>query len=287
MKDEIILYRPDELAEHIEVRIDEKTETIWLTQKQIAELFGTQRPAITKHLRNIFKSRELDESVVSSILEHTTPHGAIEGKTQNVKVKYYNIDAVLSVGYRVNSIRATQFRIWANRVLKDYLLKGYAFNNRMNRIEDNVQALTKKVNQIDLQISTHLIPNQGVFFDGQVFDAYELASKIIRSARKNIVLIDNYIDESTLTHLSKKARAAKVLLLTKTISKQLILDVKKANAQYGHFEIKPFTRSHDRFLIVDGQEVYHLGASLKDLGRKWFAFSKMDKRSVETILSEL
>jgi len=287
MKDEIILYRPDELAEHIEVRIDEKTETIWLTQKQIAELFGTQRPAITKHLRNIFKSRELDESVVSSILEHTTPHGAIEGKTQNVKVKYYNIDAVLSVGYRVNSIRATQFRIWANRVLKDYLLKGYAFNNRMNRIEDNVQALTKKVNQIDLQISTHLIPNQGVFFDGQVFDAYKLASKIIRSARKNIVLIDNYIDESTLTHLSKKARAAKVLLLTKTISKQLILDVKKANAQYGHFEIKPFTRSHDRFLIVDGQEVYHLGASLKDLGRKWFAFSKMDKRSVETILSEL
>ncbi|PTM10615.1 MAG: DNA-binding protein [Bacteroidetes bacterium] len=287
MKDEIILYRPDELAEHIEVRIDEKTETIWLTQKQIAELFGTQRPAITKHLRNIFKSRELDESVVSSILEHTTPHGAIEGKTQNVEVKYYNIDAVLSVGYRVNSIRATQFRIWANRVLKDYLLKGYAFNNRMNRIEDNVQALTKKVNQIDLQISTHLIPNQGVFFDGQVFDAYELASKIIRSARKNIVLIDNYIDESTLTHLSKKAKAAKVLLLTKTISKQLTLDVKKANAQYGHFEIKPFTKSHDRFLIVDGQEVYHLGASLKDLGRKWFAFSKMDKRSVETILSEL
>lgn len=287
MKDEIILYRPEELAEHIEVRIDEKTETIWLTQKQIAELFGTQRPAITKHLRNIFKSRELDESVVSSILEHTTPHGAIEGKTQNVEVKYYNIDAVLSVGYRVNSIRATQFRIWANRVLKDYLLKGYAFNNRMNRIEDNVQALTKKVNQIDLQISTHLIPNQGVFFDGQVFDAYELASKIIRSARKNIVLIDNYIDESTLTHLSKKARAAKVLLLTKTIFKQLILEVKKANAQYGHFEIKPFTRSHDRFLIVDGQEVYHLGASLKDLGRKWFAFSKMDKRSVETILSEL
>ena len=287
MKDEIILYRPEELAEHIEIRIDEKTETIWLTQKQIAELFGTQRPAITKHLRNIFKSRELDESVVSSILEHTTPHGAIEGKTQNVEVKYYNIDAVLSVGYRVNSIRATQFRIWANRVLKDYLLKGYAFNNRMNRIEDNVQALTKKVNQIDLQISTHLIPNQGVFFDGQVFDAYELASKIIRSARKNIVLIDNYIDESTLTHLSKKARAAKVLLLTKTISKQLTLDVKKANAQYGHFEIKPFTKSHDRFLIVDGQEVYHLGASLKDLGRKWFAFSKMDKRSVETILSEL
>lgn len=121
MKDEIILYRPDELAEHIEVRIDEKTETIWLTQQQIADLFGTQRPAITKHLGNIFKSGELKENVVSSILEHNTPHGAIKGKTQNVKVKYYNIDAVISVGYRVNSVRATQFRIWATRVLKDYL----------------------------------------------------------------------------------------------------------------------------------------------------------------------
>jgi hypothetical protein len=125
MKDEIILYRPDDLAEHIEVRFDEKTETIWRTQQQIAELFGTQRPAITKHLGNIFKSGELDENVVSSILEHATPHGAIKGKTQNVKVKYYNIDAVLSVGYRVNSIRATQFRIWATRVLKDIFCTDY------------------------------------------------------------------------------------------------------------------------------------------------------------------
>ncbi|UUV20178.1 virulence RhuM family protein [Paenimyroides aestuarii] len=287
MKDEIILYRPDELAEHIEVRIDEKTETIWLTQQQIADLFGTQRPAITKHLGNIFKSGELKENVVSSILEHTTPHGAIKGKTQNVKVKYYNIDAVLSVGYRVNSVRATQFRIWANRVLKDYLLKGYAINNRMNRIEDKVDSLSNKINEIDLQINTHLIPNQGVFFDGQVFDAYELASKIIRSAKKNIVLIDNYIDESTLTHLSKKTKAVKVLLLTKTISKQLTLDVKKANEQYSNFELKTFTKSHDRFLIIDHTDVYHLGASLKDLGKKWFAFSKMDKNSVANILNEI
>jgi len=287
MKDEIILYRPDELAEHIEVRIDEKTETIWLTQQQIAELFGTQRPAITKHLGNIFKSGELDENVVSSILEHTTPHGAIKGKTQNVKVKYYNIDAVLSVGYRVNSVRATQFRIWATRVLKDYLLKGYAMNTRMNRIEDNVQALSEKVNQIDLQINTHLIPTQGVFFDGQVFDAYQLASKIIRSAKRSIVLIDNYIDENTLTHLSKKIKTVKVLLLTKTISKQLTLDVKKANDQYSNFELKPFTKSHDRFLIIDNTEVYHLGASLKDLGKKWFAFSKLEKNSIANILKEI
>ncbi|MFT4757960.1 MAG: hypothetical protein ACI91R_002621, partial [Vicingaceae bacterium] len=214
-------------------------------------------------------------------------HGAIKDKTQNVKVKYYNIDAVLSVGYRVNSIRATQFRIWATRVLKDYLLKGYAINNRMNRLEDHVETLKNKVDQIDLQISTHQIPTQGVFFDGQVFDAYELASKIIRSAKKNIVLIDNYIDENAMTHLAKKDKGVQVHLLTKSISKQLKLDIQKANEQYGNFEAKPFAQSHDRFLIIDDKEVYHLGASLKDLGKKWFAFSKMEAKSVESILNAI
>lgn len=287
MKNEIVLYRPDDLSEHIEVRIDEKTETIWLTQQQIADLFGTRRPAITKHLGNIFKSGELNEKVVSSILEHTTQHGAIKGKTQNIKVRYYNIDAVLSVGYRVNSVRATQFRIWATRVLKDYLLKGYAINNRINRIENNVHAISEKVNQIELQINTHLIPTQGVFFDGQIFDAYELASRIIRSANESIVLIDNYIDETTLTHLAKKNKGVKVLLLNKNQSKQLALDVQKANGQYGNFTLKSFDKSHDRFLIIDHKEVYHLGASLKDLGKKWFAFSRLEAKSVESILNSI
>lgn len=204
----------------------------------------------------------------------------------------YNLDVILSVGYRVNSKQGTQFRIWANRILKDYLLKGYALNNRMNRVEDNVQALTEKVNQIDLQLNTHLIPTQGVFFDGQIFDAYELASRIIRSAKKSIVLIDNYIDESTLTHLSKKKKGVQVHLLTKTpsagqASKQLKLDIQKANQQYGNFAVKPFTQSHDRFLIIDDKEVYHLGASLKDLGKKWFAFSKLETKSVDGIMNEI
>lgn len=287
MKDEIILYRPDELAEHIEVRIDEETETIWLTQQQIADLFGTQRPAITKHLGNIFKSGELVENVVSSILEHTTSHGAIQSKTQKVRTKYYNIDAVLSVGYRVNSVRATQFRIWATRVLKEYLLRGYAINNRMNRFEDHLDSLSKKVTQIELQINTSLIPAQGVFFDGQVFDAYELASRIIRSARKSIVLIDNYVDESSISHLAKKGKDVKVHLLTMNLNKQLTLDVQKAGEQYGNFCAISFTHSHDRFLIIDGKEVYHLGASLKDLGKKWFAFSRLDAKSVEGILNEI
>jgi hypothetical protein len=147
--------------------------------------------------------------------------------------------------------------------------------------------LVNKVDAISLQIQSAEIPNQGVFFNGQVFDAYELASKIIRTAKKNIVLIDNYIDESTLTHLSKKTKAVKVLLLTKTITRQLALDVKKANEQYGNFELQPFTKSHDRFLIIDHKEVYHLGASLKDLGKKWFAFSKLEKNSIANIIKEI
>lgn len=225
MKNEIVIYQTNDTEAQIEIQFEH--DTFWLTQQQIADLFGTQRPAITKHIRNIFNSGELDEKVVSSILEHTTKHGAIKGKTQDVKVKHYNLDVVLSVGYRVNSIRATQFRIWANRVLKDYLLKGYAINDRMNRIEDKVNQLNTKMNQIDLQINTHQIPTQGVFFDGQVFDAYEFTSKIIKTAKTSILLIDNYIDESTLTHLSKKDKAVKVSLLTKNVSKQLNLDVKR------------------------------------------------------------
>ncbi|MDP3445829.1 MAG: RhuM family protein, partial [Ignavibacteria bacterium] len=217
----------------------------------------------------------------------TTQHGAIIGKTQTQSVDYYNLDVIISVGYRVKSKQGTQFRIWANQILRDFLLKGYAVNQRMNRIENNVDELKSKVNEIELQINTQMIPNQGVFFDGQVFDAYELASKIVRSANSSIVLIDNYIDENTLSLLAKKNKDVSVLLLTKTINQQLSLDVKKANAQYGGFEIKAFAISHDRFLIIDEKEVFHLGASLKDLGKKWFAFSKLDKSIVSQLLNSI
>jgi hypothetical protein len=284
MKNEIILYIPNELAEHIEVRIDEENETVWLNQYQLAELFQTDRTAILKHLQNIYSTGELDEKATCAKIAQVRKEG---NRMVTREILNYNLDAILSVGYRVNSKQGTQFRIWANRILKDYLLKGYALNNRMNRIEDNVQALTQKVNKIDLQINTHLIPTQGVFFDGQIFDAYELASKIIRSAKHSIVLIDNYINESTLTHLAKKNRGVLVLLLTKNISRQLNLDIQKVNEQYGQFEVKAFSQSHDRFLIIDSKEVYHLGASLKDLGKKWFAFSKLEAKSVENIMNEI
>ncbi len=276
MKSEIILYRPDELAEHIEVRIDE--ETVWLTQEQLVLLFQRDQSVISRHIRNVFNEGELDEK--SNMQKMHIPNS-------DKPVAYYNLDVIISVGYRVKSKQGTQFRIWATRILRDYLLKGYVLNQRMNRIENTVENLADKVKEIDLQIKTHSLPSQGVFFNGQVFDAYQLASRIIRSATQSIVLIDNYINETTLTHLSKKNKAVKVLLLSQNTTKQLSLDVQKANAQYGNFEMKEFTQSHDRFLIIDQNEIYHLGASLKDFGKKWFAFSKLEKASVQSISNSI
>lgn len=281
MKNEIILYQSDDLPEHIEVRIDEEKETFWLSLNQISNLFERDKSVISRHLKNIFNHKELDRNSVVAFFATT----ASDGKTYNVE--HFNLDAILSVGYRVNSKRGTQFRIWANRVLKDYLMKGFAINNRVNRLEDKIEDIDNRVQEINLQLKTHQLPTQGVFFDGQIFDAYELASRIIRSAKTEIILIDNYIDETTLTHLSKKAENVNVLLFTKTISKQLALDVKKANEQYGNFKAKQLTDSHDRFLIIDRKELYHIGASLKDLGKKWFAFSKMEERMTLLILEQL
>jgi hypothetical protein len=219
MKNEIILYRPNEAEEHIEVRLDEDNETFWLSLNQIASLFDRDKSVISRHLKNIFNNNELDKNSVVAFFATT----AADGKRYNVE--YYNLDVVLSVGYRVNSKKGTQFRIWANRVLKEYLLKGYAVNNRMNRLEDNLENIKNKVDQIELQVNSKLIPTQGVFFDGQIFDAYELMSRIIRSAKKEIILIDNYIDESVLAHLSKRTSNVEAIIYTKSISRILQLDL--------------------------------------------------------------
>lgn len=282
MKNEIILYRPDELSEHIEVRLDE--ETVWLNRQQIASLFGRDIKTIGKHITTIFTEGELLKE--STVANFATVQMEGNRKVERL-IEYYNLDVIISVGYRVKSKQGTQFRIWATNVLRDYLLKGYAINNRMNRMEDSIENIQKKLYQIDFQLNTQLIPTQGIFFEGQVFDAYELTSKIIRSANNNIVLIDNYINEDTLSHLSKKNEKVKAVLLTKNNSKATSLDVKKANEQYGNFEMRYFEKSHDRFLIIDNTTVYHLGASLKDLGKKWFAFTKMNTESVESILKAL
>jgi TfoX/Sxy family transcriptional regulator of competence genes len=283
MKNEIVLYQSDELPEHIEVRLDE--DTVWLTLNQISQLFNRDKSVISRHLTNIFKEGEL--KLEATVAKNATVQ--IEaGRTVKRDIDYYNLDAILSVGYRVNSKQGTQFRIWATNVLRDYLLKGYAFSQRMDRIENNFQELSNEVNKISLQLKTQELPNQGIFFDGQIFDAYVFASELIKKAKKEIMLIDNYIDESTLTHLAKKTEEVKVTLFTKLVSKQLLLDLQKANEQYHNsFELKELKNSHDRFLILDGKELYHLGASLKDLGKKWFAFSKMEESMIELIVEQL
>jgi len=280
MKNEIIFYQADKSKAHIEVRVDEENETFWLNRIQIALLFDRDIKTIGKHIRNALNEELNGISVVAKFA--TT---AKDGKMYNIE--HYNLDMVLSIGYRVKSNRGIQFRIWANKILKDHLLKGYTVNNRINRIEDNLDTLKDKVQQIDLQINSNLIPTQGVFFEGQVFDAYELTSRIIRKAKKSIVLIDNYIDERTLVHLSKKEKSVIVTLLSIDKSAQLDLDLQKANTQYGNFTWKKFSKSHDRFLIIDQNEVYHLGASLKDLGKKWFAFTLLKPQSISELLKKI
>lgn len=278
MKNEIVFYQLDKLSEHIEVKV--VNETVWLNRQQISVLFDRNVKTIGKHIANVLREELAGISVVANFA--TT---ASDGKVY--QTEHYNLDMIISLGYRVKSQRGIQFRIWANNILKDYLLKGYSVNNRMNKLESEVQQLVQKVNEIDFKIITHTIPTQGVFFDGQVFDAYELTSKIIRSAKKSIVLIDSYIDEHTIAQLAKKEKTVRVTLLCKSHSKTLLLDVQKAQEQYGNFELKLFPKSHDRFLIIDNEDIYHLGASLKDLGKKWFAFSKMEKSSVESIMNEI
>ena len=259
---EIILYQPEETFK-LEVRLED--ETVWLTQQQMAELLQTTKQNISLHTSNIFKEKELEkDSVVKDSL--TT---AQDGK--KYRTKYYSLDVIISVGYRVKSMRGTQFRQWANKVLKEYLLKGYSVNSRMERLEERV---TKTEEKIDFFIRTALPPVEGIFFEGQIFDAYAFATNLIKSARKRIILIDNYVDESTLLMLSKREKDVEADIYTGRLNKQLQLDLQRHNAEYPPISIKEYHQSHDRFLNIDS-DVFHIGASLKDLGKKWFAFSRL------------
>lgn len=264
---EIILYQLDTISNHIEVRIED--ETVWLTQLQMADLFQTTRNNVTLHIGNIFKEEELEATSVSKDFLLTASDG------KKYKTKLYNLDVIISVGYRVKSQRGTQFRIWANKILKEYLLKGYAINNRIELLERKVNSIELKNSEFDLILKTNLPPNQGVFYDGQIFDAYELVARIIKSAKKSIVLIDNYCDESVLLLLSKRKSNVEATIYTHKIEPALQLDLDKHNQQYSPINIQLFKKAHDRFLIIDNEELYHIGASLKDLGKKWFAFSKL------------
>ena len=279
---EIILYQPDE-AVRLEVRLED--ETVWLTQAQIAELFQRDRTVITKHINNVFKEKELEEKSNVHFL-----HIANSDKP----VKFFSLDVIISVGYRVKSVRGTQFRQWANKILKEYLLKGYSINQRLNDMEYRMnnkffqieKTIAEHDAKIDFFVRTSLPPVEGIFFDGQIFDAYKFATDLIKSAKCSLILIDNYVDESVLLMLSKRNIGVSATIYTQRITQQLQLDLDRHNSQYPPIDIRMYRDSHDRFLIVDETDVYHIGASLKDLGKKMFAFSKLEL-PVHTIIDVL
>lgn len=283
---EIVLYQPNETMK-LEVRLE--NETVWLTQQQIADLFGTKRPAITKHLSNIFKSGELEEESTCSILEHMAADGS-----RTYSTKYYNLDVILSVGYRVNSVNATMFRRWANQVLKEYLLRGYSVNQRLMQIEDRIDRrlsehdrhLLMLDEKVDFFVRTSLPPKEGILFQGQIFDAHVIISKLVESANTRIVLIDNYVDATVLSQLDKRKPGVKATIYTQEIKPILRQDLRRHNQQYPEITIRVYHGAHDRFLIID-EKVYHIGASLKDLGKKLFAFSEMTAMTGTELLSKL
>ena len=284
----LVVYNDGEL----ELKVSVDSETIWLTQKQIAEVFGVNIPAISKHIKNIYKDNELNEFSTVSILEIVQKEG-----NRNIvrNIEHYNLDIVLSVGYRTNSVKAIKFRQWATSVLKNYIQNGYVINgekitnDRFVSLENDVNILKSQINKINSKIKENSLEfNQNIFFDGQIYDAYIFVNDLLKLAKEEVILIDNYIDDTVFTLFSKYPNI-NFTIYTSTISKQLKLDFEKYSKQYKNISLKTFKSSHDRFLIIDKKDIYHLGASLKDLGKKWFAFSKMSLNSLnlDDILNKL
>ena len=280
---EIILYQPDETV-RLEVRLED--ETVWLTQAQMAELFQKDQSVIARHIGNVFREGELTESSNMQILHNTL--------SKYKPTKVYSLNVIISVGYRVKSKRGTQFRIWATSVLREFLLKGYAvsqqtrflreeIDNRFLKHEKRIEAIEEK---IDFFVRTNQPPVEGIFYDGQIFDAYRFVSDLIRKAKQRIDLIDNYVDDTVLTQLDKRADGVTATIFTQHVGQQLQLDIERHNAQYRPITVEHFNRAHDRFLLID-DEVYHLGASLKDLGRKWFAFTLMHDITAAELISRI
>ena len=271
----IVLYNHGEL----ELKVSVNEETIWLTQKQLSELFSVEIHTINYHIKNIYKQKELNKNSTIRIFRIVQKEGNREIQRN---IEHYNLDMIISIGYRVNSITATKFRQWATSILKNYIKNGYVINadkitnERFVNLENDVNILKSQMNDVKSLIKNNTLETtQGIFYDGQIYDSYSFISDLLRSAKNEIILIDNYIDDIVLTLFSKTPNI-KVTIYTNTISKQLKLDFEKYSKQYNNITLKTFKNSHDRFLIIDKKEIYHIGASLKDLGKKWFAFSKMN-----------
>ena len=281
-KGEIVMYQPDETV-RLEVRMGE--ETVWLSQQQMADLFNKDRTVIGRHIRNIYKEEELEEGITCAKFAHMGKEG-----DQPYEYTAYNLDVIISVGYRVKSKRGTKFRQWANKILKEYLLKGYVIDSRMRSLEQQVSEQGMKIldlqNKVDFFVRSSLPPVEGIFYDGQIFDAYVQITNLIKQAKQSIVLIDNYIDESTLTVLSKRDPNITATIYTRQLNQQQQLDVQRHNQQYPPIIINTCQRNHDRFLIID-DVVYLFGASLKDAGKKLFAYIKMQETSATDLLSNI
>jgi len=270
----------------IEVRADLDSETIWASLDQIAKLFDRDKSGISRHIKNIFASEELEQSIVVAIFATT----ASDGKTY--QVDYYNLDMIISIGYRVSSKKATKFRQWATGILRQYITSGYAIDSqkithqRFKELEINVNGLKSDMQSIKSKIKDDgLEITQGIFYNGQVYDAYALINDIFKTAKDSIVLIDNYVDDTILTLFSKYPKLS-FTIITQKLSKQFKLDSEKYNKQYKNLTLKISSCYHDRFLIIDGSKVYHIGASLKDLGKKVFAFSQIDRDMLKWVDDE-
>ena len=283
---EIVLYQPD-ASITMEVRLDATFDTVWLTQQQIAELFGVQKAAISKHMKNIFSSYELTRERVVSKMETTASDG------KKYQVDYYNLDMILSVGYRVNSVNATRFRQWANSVLRDHVLKGYSINRQLialqertdERFMDIQQQLSEQKQQVEFLVDMHRQPEERIFSTGCVFDAWEYVAALVREAKNRIVLIDNYCDERTLTLLSKRQSNVECTIYTR-FNEAFDTDLEKHNRQYPAIKkVQLPQKEHDRFLIID-DTVYILGDSLKNLGHSMTTVLKTSF-TVEEILEKL
>lgn len=276
MGKEIILFETEDKSITLPVQIT--ADTVWLNRNQIAELFGRDIKTIGKHIGNAL-TEELEPSTVAKFATVQK-----EGARKVTRlIEYYNLDMIISIGYRVKSNRGILFRHWANTVLKEYLIRGYAVNRRLEDLERRASAAEEK---IDFFVRMSLPPVEGIFFEGQIFDAYVFACDLVRRALRRIVLIDNYVDEKVLTILDKRQRGVQVLICTKAVSEQLSLDIRHHNEQYPPLQVKTSSGIHDRFLVID-DDVYHLGASLKDLGKKLFAFSKLSCQSLAGLMRVL
>ena len=287
-ENEIILYQPDE-ALKLDVRVQD--DSVWLTQAQMVELFNSSKANISEHLKNIYDSGELSRETTVRKFRTVRTEG---NRSVNRSLEFFNLDTIISLGYRVNTIRGIQFRQWANKILKEYLLRGYSINQRLAQLEDRIDRrlsehdrhLLQLDNKVEFFVRSSLQPKEGLFFNGQIFDAYAFIADLIRRSQTRIVLIDNYVDDSVLMQLAKRKPGVTVDIYVGQISRLLRQDVEKHNEQYPGVTLHSYKKAHDRFLIID-EDVYHIGASLKDLGKKLFAFSKMEVMTASSLLASM